>query len=377
MIYKNENPAILMLDDGTFLEGIGIGPTKKIIGELTFSTIPGSGYIETLTDSTHMDKILVFTYPSIGNYGVPQKEKDNYGILKHFESESIKVKGVIINEYCKNPSHYESIKTLEEWLLEENTPAIQWIDTRLLTQKLVKREQTFALLEVLEKGEKPDIDNMREELENFSLKKDMEIVSEVSTSKVERFVPSQPKGKIIILDIGAKNNIIRTLLSKSIEVIKVPYSYTFDNIMNLNPDGLLIPNGPGNPEKLTNIIEVAKIAIENDFPTMGIGLGNMIIGLAAGMRTYKMKAEHRGGRTTVKNSTNHCYITYQNHDYYLKYKKSDGFKELYHDKDDKSNEGLIHEAKPIFSVAFNPEGSPGPLDMKEKIFNQFITNLEV
>jgi len=377
MIYKNENPAILMLDDGTFLEGIGIGPTKKIIGELTFSTIPGSGYIETLTDPTYTDKILVFTYPSIGNYGVPQKENDNYGILKYFESESIKVKGLIINEYCKNPSHYASIKTLEEWLLEENIPAVQWIDTRLLTQKLVKREQTFALLEVLEKGEKPDIDNMRKELENFSLKKDMEIVSQVSTSKVEHYIPSQPKRKIIILDIGVKNNIIRTLLSKSIEIIKVPYSFSFDNIMNLNPDGLLISNGPGNPEKLISAIEVAKFAIENDFPTMGIGLGNMIIGLAAGMNVYKMKSEHRGGRTTVENSTNLCYITFQNHDYCLKYKKSNGFKELYHDKDDKSNEGLIHVAKPIFSVAFNPEGSPGPLDMKEKIFNQFINNLEV
>ncbi|MFO7797468.1 MAG: glutamine-hydrolyzing carbamoyl-phosphate synthase small subunit [Promethearchaeati archaeon] len=377
MIYKTENPAILMLEDGSYYEGIGIGAMKKIIGELTFSTIPGSGYIESLTDSAYMDEILLFTYPSIGNYGVPQKERDNYGILKHFESESIKVKGVVMNEYCKNPSHYESIRTLEEWLLEENIPAIQWIDTRLLTQKLVEETQAFALLQVLDHQKQPDLKKLRLELQNFSAQADKFPVSKVSTDNIQKYSPTDPIGKVVILDLGTKNNIIRTLISKELEVIKVPYLYNFDKIMELNPDGVILPNGPGDPKILNAPINLTRELIDHNIPTMGIGLGNMIVGLAADMEVYKMSADHRGGRTTVESSTNHCYITFQNHGYCLNYKKSKNFNELYFDKDDKSNEGLIHKSKPIFSVAFNPEGAPGALDIKEKTFNQFINFMEV
>jgi len=377
MIYKTENPAILMLEDGSYYEGIGIGAMKKVIGELTFSTIPGSGYIKSLTDSAYMDQILLFTYPSIGNYGVPQKERDNYGILKHFESESIKVKGVVMNEYCKNPSHYESIRTLEEWLLEENIPAIQWIDTRHLTQKLVEETQAFALLQVLDHQKQPDLKKLRLELQNFSAQADKFPVSKVSTDNIQKYSPTDPIGKVVILDLGTKNNIIRTLISKKLEVIKVPYLYNFDKIMELNPDGVILPNGPGNPKILNAPINLTRELIDHNIPTMGIGLGNMIVGLAADIEVYKMSADHRGGRTTVESSTNHCYITFQNHGYCLNYKKSKNFNELYFDKDDKSNEGLIHKSKPIFSVAFNPEGAPGALDIKEKTFNQFINFMEV
>jgi len=377
MIYKTENPAILMLEDGSYYEGIGIGAMKKIIGELTFSTIPGSGYIETLTDSGYLDQILVFTYPSIGNYGVPKKEIDENGILKHFESDSIKVGAVIMNEYCENPSHYESVKTLEDWLLEEDIPAIQWIDTRMLTQKLVEEKQIYALLQVFDHQKQPNLKKLRSELQNFSAQVDRSPVSMVSTKNIQKYSPTDPIGTVVILDLGTKNNILRTLLSKELEVIKVPYSYNFDKIMKLNPDGVILSNGPGDPNILTAPIKLAKSLIKNNIPTMGIGLGNMIIGIAAGMEIYKMTAEHRGGRTTVEASTNHCYITFQNHSYCLNYTNSNNFDQLYFDKDDRSNEGLIHKSKPIFSVAFNPEGSPGALDIKEKTFNEFINFMEV
>ena len=377
MIYKAERPAILVFQDGTYLEGIGFGASKKVSGEITFTAIPGSGYIEILTDSTFKDQIILFTYPSIGNYGVPAKERDEYGILKQFESDSIKLKGMVINEYCEIPSHYESVRTLEDWLIEEDIPGIQWIDTRMLTQIFVEEGNKLALLKVFDVGQKPNIEELKKEAQNIEDPSNNNIVSSVSVKNLRKITPSNPKGTVAIFDLGVKNNILRTLLSKNMEVIVVPHLYDYKKLMELNPNGVLITNGPGNPNILKNSIEIAKNLIENSIPTMGIGLGNMIIGLAAGGICYKMIAEHRGGRTTVENTTDHCYITFQNHGYCVKDFQKDGFKELFHDKDDNSNEGIIHEYKPIFSVAFNPEASPGALDMKDQIFDKFIKFMEV
>ena len=270
-----------------------------------------------------------------------------------------------------------SVKTLNDWFLEEDIPAIQWIDTRMLTQKLVEEKQIFAILQVFDNQKKPDLEKLRSELQNFSAQVDINPVSTVSTKNIQKYSPSDPIGKVAILDLGTKNNILRTLLSKQLEVVKVPFAYNFDKIMKLNPDGIILPNGPGDPKILNAPIKLAKSLLKKDIPTMGIGLGNMIIGIASGMDTYKLTAEHRGGRTTVETSTNHCYITFQNHTYCLKYTNSNNFDQSYFDKDDGSNEGLIHKSKPIFSVAFNPEGSPGALDIKEKTFNQFVNFMEV
>lgn len=377
MIYKNEKPAILIFQDGTYFEGIGFGAVKKVSGEITFLTIPGSGYIEAFTDPTFKDQIIMCTYPSIGNYGVPPIERDENGVLRQFESNSIKIKGLVINEYNEYPSHYTCARTLEDWIIEEKIPGIQWIDTRRLTQKFVVEGSKLALLEVLDVGQKPNIDELKEEAKKIKDPINDNLVASVSTKTIRRITPKNAKSIVVIYDLGVKNNILRTLLSKNIEVVIVPYLYDYQKILDLKPNGVLISNGPGNPNVLKHPIEVAKQLIEKSIPTMGIGLGNMIIGLAAGENCFKMTAEHRGGRTTVENATDHCYITFQNHGYCLKDIKEDGFKELYHDKDDKTNEGLIHESKPIFSVAFNPEASPGALDMKELIFNKFIKLMEV
>jgi carbamoyl-phosphate synthase small subunit len=377
MILKTEKPAILMLQDGTYFEGIGFGATGKVVGEMTFTAIPGSGYVEILTDPTYRDKIVLFTYPCIGNFGVKAKDKDQNGILKHFESNTTHLKGMIVNEYCDTPHHYESVRTLEDWMIEANIPGIQWIDTRMLTQMLVEKGSQIALIQTFNAGEKPNIDQLKEELKTFKDPTNDNLVASISTKTIKKITPSNPKGSVVIYDLGVKNNILRTLLSKNIEVIKVPYLYDYDKILDLKPNGVLLTNGPGNPNILKHPVEVAKNLIENSFPTMGIGLGNMILGLAAGASCIKMTAEHRGGRTTVENATNHCYITFQDHGYCLEDVKENGFKELYYDKDDNTNDGLIHESKPIFSVAFNPEASPGALDMLELIFNKFIKLMEV
>lgn len=377
MILKTEKPAILMLQDGTYFEGISFGATKKVIGEMTFTGIPGSGYVEILTDPTYRDKILLFTYPSIGNFGVKAKDKDEYGILKHFESNTTHLKGMIVNEYCNLPHHYESVRSLEDWMIEADIPGIQWIDTRMLTQMLVEKGSQIALIQTLNNGEKPDIEKLKEELKNIGDLSQKNLTEDVSAKEIITYTPPNPKSKVVILDLGAKNNIIRTLLAKSCEVIIVPYNSSYEKIIELKPNGVLVSNGPGNPSLLNDSINTIKKLIENNVPTIGIGLGNVLIGLAAGADHYKMTAEHRGGRTTVESATGLCYITFQNHAFCLKDVEKGGFKQYFHDKDDDTNEGLIHENKPIFSVGFNPEGAPGALDMLEMIFNKFINLMEV
>ncbi|MBN1217268.1 MAG: glutamine-hydrolyzing carbamoyl-phosphate synthase small subunit [Candidatus Lokiarchaeota archaeon] len=376
MINKKEKTAILMLQDGTYFEGIGLGAIKKVCGEITFSTIPGSGYIEVLTDSTFKDQILVFTYPLIGNYGVPDKNIDQFGIPKHFESDSIKLKGIIINEYCKNPSHYEMVMTLEDWLIEEDIPGIQWIDTRMLTQKIVEKGTQLGILQVFDIGDKPNIEQLKEEVKNIKDPSNKDLIKSVSTEKIKKFLVTNPKGTIAVLDLGVKNNILRILLNEGYDIILIPNLYSYKNLTQLCPNGVILTNGPGNPYLCKQTIEFVKDLIDNNIPTLGIGLGNMLIGLAAGGECYKMVSEHRGGRTTVDKISNYCYITFQNHGYCIKNFEKNGFKELYYDKDDKTNEGLFHESKPIFSVAFNPEGSPGSLDLKDIIFSKFIKFME-
>lgn len=377
MINKNEKPAILMFNNGIYYEGIGIGAKKKVAGEITFCAIPGSGYVETLTDSTYKDQIVLFTYPLIGNFGVPAKIKDDFGIVKQFESDSIKLKGIIINEYCEKPHHYESVRTLEDWMVEEGIPGIQWIDTRRITQEFVVDGSKLGILQVFDVGETPNIENLKEEAQKIEDPTNNNLVESVSVKQVKVFKPPNKKGTVVIVDLGVKNNIIRTLLAKNLEVIIVPYNTSYVKIMEFNPNGVLLSNGPGNPDLLSDPVNLAKRLIDNSIPTMGIGLGNTIIGLAAGANAYKMTAEHRGGRTTVESATELCYITFQNHNYCLKDVETSGFKQLYHDKDDESNEGIIHESKPIFSVAFNPEASPGALDTKDMIFDKFIENMGV
>ncbi len=378
VVYKNEKRAVLMLQDGfRYFKGIGFGATRKISGEITFTSIPGSGYVEILTDSTFKDQIVLFTYPSIGACGVPARDHDEYGILRHFESDSIKVKGLIVNEYCQNPSHYESIKTLDEWLVEERVPGIQWIDTREITQIFMEKGSQIGLLEVYENDEKIDIEELKIKVQEITDPRDNNLVKSVSIKNMKIFSPSNPIGKVVIVDLGVKNGLLRTLLHKKIDVVVVPYDYSYEKIIELNPHGIIITNGPGNPLIYDHVITTVKKIIENNIPTMGIGLGHVIIGLAAGMTSYKLTTEHRGGRTTVESATGHCFITFQNHAYCLKDSDKNGFRQYFHDKDDNTNEGLIHESKPLFSVAFNPEGSPGPLDMKNLIFNKFLDIMEV
>ncbi|MHA1195969.1 MAG: glutamine-hydrolyzing carbamoyl-phosphate synthase small subunit [Promethearchaeota archaeon] len=377
MLYKKERPAILMLKDGRYFEGIGFGATKKAEGEIVFTTITGAGYNETLTDPSYKGQIVVMTHPLVGNYGVPAWEKDEFGIYKYFESDSIKVSGFVINECCKNPNHFESVKTLNEFLLEENVPGIEWVDTRAITKILRDEGVQLGLLQVFEPNEEPNIELLREEVKNVEDPNLRHLASEVSCKEVKFFTPENPKGRVVVLDLGVKNNILRNLIKRSLEVILVPYNFTFEKIMEFKPNGVLLSNGPGDPAKYVEAINVAKKLINNDIPTMGICLGNQIIGLAAGGTSYKLKYGHRGGnKTVIDPKTKKCYITSQNHGYCVKNFEGGGFKEFLKNIDDDSNEGIIHEKKPIFSVQFHPEASPGPMDSLY-LFDNFVELMEL
>ena len=377
MLYKKERPAILMFNDGRYFEGIGFGATKKVHGEIVFTTITGAGYNETPTDPSYKGQIVVMTHPLIGNYGVPAWEKDEVGIWKYFESDSIKLNGLIVNECCKNPSHYESVKTLNEFLLEEDVPGIEWIDTRAITKILREEGVKLGLLAVYNPGEQPDLEKLKEEAREVEDPNLRNLASEVSTQDVVHYKPLQIKGRIVVLDLGVKLNILRNFVSRKLEVIVVPHYYSYEQIIALDPNGVFISNGPGDPAIYKSAIEVTRQLIENNIPTMGICLGNQIIGLAGGGSSYKLKYGHRGGNKTVINPyTKRCFITSQNHGFCVKDFEEGGFKEFLKNIDDKSNEGLIHEHKKVLAVQFHPEASPGPLDSLY-LFDKFIEMMGV
>lgn len=372
MIYKNERPAILMLKDGRYFQGIGFGATKIVEGEIVFTTITGAGYPETLTDPSYNGQIVIMTHPLIGNYGVPAWEKDKDGILKHFESDSIKVSGFVVNECCKEPSHYESVRNLNDFLLEEGVPGIEWIDTRAITTILREEGVQLGVLAVYKQGQRPNIEELKKIASNVKDPNLRHLSSEVSTKEVKTFTPPNPRAKVVILDMGVKLNILRNFVKRGLETIVVPWNYTYEQIMSFKPNGVFISNGPGDPSVYKEAIQVCKILLENNIPMFGICLGNQIIGLAAGGTSFKLKYGHRGGNKTVINIDNQkCYITTQNHGFCVRDFEQGGFREFLKNIDDETNEGIIHEKKPAFAVQFHPEACPGPLD-SVYLFDKFI-----
>jgi len=375
MLYKGEKPAILMFQDGRFFEGIGFGASKVVTGELVFNTMTGAGYNETLTDPSYHGQIVVMTHPLVGNYGVPPWEKDDYGITKYFESDSIKVTGFVVNECCKHPHHYQSTRTLDEFLLEQDVPGIEWIDTRAITKILREEGVQVGLLAVYNSGEKPNIEELKQIVKEAEDPNIRHLASEVSTKEIKIHSPTNPIGHVVLLDMGVKLNILRNLVLRGLKVTVVPYNYNFEQILALNPDGVFISNGPGDPAMCKSAIKVCSKLIENSIPTMGICLGNQILALGAGGSSYKLKYGHRGGNKTVIDPVSKkCYITSQNHGFCVENFEKGGFIENLKNIDDKSNEGIVHKSKPIFAVQFHPEACPGPLDSLY-LFDKFITNM--
>lgn len=346
----------LHLKDGTVFEGESFGAPiakdKPVHGEVVFST-GMTGYVESLTDPSFAGQILVCTYPLIGNYGVPAD--------KYFESKKIQVAGLIVSEYCQEYSHSDAVKSLGDWLKESGVPAIQGIDTRALTKKL--REHGVMLGHLAYRPTRS--------IESFIDPNEENLVAKVSPRAVH--VYGNGPIKIIAVDCGMKENIVRSLARPEVTLVRVPWDYDFTKD---SYDALFISNGPGDPTRCGATIGHIKAAMKDSKPILGICLGNQLLALAAGASTYKLKYGHRGqNQPCVDAQTGRCYITSQNHGFAVDEKTlPTDWKVWFTNANDGSNEGIRHKTKPWRSVQFHPEASPGPTDTAW-IFDEFLAQL--
>lgn len=343
----------LVLKDGTEFQGKSFGAFTSTAGEVVFNTAM-VGYTESLTDPSYKGQILVMTYPMIGNYGIPV-EKVIDELDAFFESKTIQVSGLIVNYYSDEYSHWNAEQKLGDWLAKHNIPGIYGVDTRAITKKL--REEGCMLGKIIADT---DIDFRNPNEDN--------LVDQVSTKEVQTY----GKGdiKIVLIDCGVKNNIIRCFTKRGVAITRVPWDYDFST---LDYDGLFISNGPGDPKKCETTINNLKIALQEDKPIFGICLGNQLVGLAAGADSYKLKYGHRShNQPVLQTGTKRCFITSQNHGYALDEKNLPADWELYFENlNDGTCEGIKHKTKPFFTVQFHPEAAGGPLDT-EFLFDDFI-----
>lgn len=345
--FSIKKPAVLTLSDGTTWSGVmPEWQAEEWRGEVVFST-GMTGYVESLTDPSFAGQILVFTYPLVGNYGV-----DTIGA----ESDKIQVSGVVVSEAMTNWSHKGSDRSLIDWLEESGVPIISSVDTRALTKHL----RTNGVMRGVIADKK------------VNLKNDENEQCFVSSSEVQLCNPNRDK-TIILVDCGAKENIVRSLAQFPVRVKRVPHSYDFSEEEFA---GIFISNGPGNPEAYTKLIETMGKVLHKNKPVFGICLGSQILALASGAKTYKLKFGHRGHNQPCQDTTNEkCYITSQNHGYAVDEKSlPKGWKVWFKNLNDGSVEGIIHETKPFSAVQFHPEGCPGPTDT-EWLFERFIKQL--
>ena len=374
--YQDEKIGKIILNDGTILHGNGFGYPKTVFGELVFNT-GMVGYPETITDPSYNGQILMLTYPLIGNYGVPDTKKlDKNGINKYIESDKIQIKGLIIHELSSIASHWNIKYTLDEWLYNEKIPMVTNIDTRELTKKLRKKGVMMGALIVSEKNNK-DEKIILKQLRNTT-KYDLEQFMQYNNNNHNKNTFGSGKKKVVIIDAGVKNAILRNILDINYKIIKVPWNADIKQILSYKPDGVIISNGPGDPIKCKETIETAKYLLDYNIPTLGICLGAQILGLAGNAKTFKLKYGHRGQNKPCINVENSIsYITSQNHGYCIELNslKNSEFKLWFINTDDNTVEGIKHKKKKCIAVQFHPEASPGPYDCKH-IFNEFKKLME-
>jgi len=355
--------AALILDNGTRMDGWSFGYDKSTAGEVVFNTAM-TGYPESLTDPSYAGQILALTYPLVGNYGVPTTETASNGLPRYMESGRIHVKALVVADYSTRCSHWNASETLGQWLKREQIPAITGIDTRRLT--MVLREKGVMMGKIVVEGTCPDGEGQVD----YGA---VNWVEKVSCSEVITYAPAgEKRHRVVLVDCGVKANIIRCLLRRGVEVVRVPWDYDF-NVHDF--DGLFLANGPGNPEQCSVTVSHIRHFLRQPVarPCMGICLGNQLLARAAGASTYKLKYGHRSHNQPVRQvGTNRCFIPSQNHGYAVDDSTLPSeWEPLFVNMNDGSNEGIRHKHHPWFSAQFHPEACSGPTDT-EWLFDEFV-----
>ena len=356
--------AHLVLADGTIYTGKAFGASGTAIGEVVFNT-GMTGYQEILTDPSYAGQIVALTYPLIGNYGVNPDD---------FESRRVQVSGFIVKEVADAPSNWRSQGSLDDFLTQNNVVGIAGLDTRVLTQRL---RSVGVMMGALSSEKSPD--ELREALAHAAGYADQDYVRQVSTEQpyVWLSATGETKYKIALLDCGVKFNILRSLAALGVEVTVYPADTPADVILATSPDGIFLSPGPGDPARLGDIVQTVRV-LSRAKPTMGICLGNQLLGCAFGGRTFKLPFGHRGANHPVKDlETGRVVITSQNHGYAL---AAEGFDdpdvEVWQiNLNDGTVEGLRHRTLPVFSIQYHPEASPGPAD-SQGYFARFLRMID-
>ncbi|MEW9124129.1 MAG: glutamine-hydrolyzing carbamoyl-phosphate synthase small subunit [Thermotaleaceae bacterium] len=346
---------IIYLQDGTVYEGKGFGKKGTAVGELVFNTSI-TGYQEILTDPSYAGQVITMTYPLIGNYGVNQWEQ---------ESEKVYAKGFVVKSIAQNPSNYMSEKTVEAMLENMGIVGVSDVDTRSIT----KRIRNVGAMKCVISNEALSIEALKAYLQQAKQEDDW--MKEVSTKKT--FHIPGPGPKVALVDFGVKANIINNLKERGCDITVYPYNVSYEEIMNLNPAGVLLSNGPGDPKTVIEAVATVKKIIQK-LPTFGICLGHQILALAVDGDTYKMKFGHRGGNHGVYDiEKDKAYITSQNHGYAVDPEsiKDKGMIITHLNLNDNTVEGMKHKELPVYSVQFHPEGAPGPTD-SSYLFDKFM-----
>lgn len=384
--------AFLILEDGTVFEGTHIGADKEIISEIVFNTSM-AGYLEVLTDPSYAGQAVCMTYPLIGNYGICKED---------MESGKLWPDGFIVRELSRIASNFRSDITIQEVLESYGVPGIAGIDTRALTKILREKGTMNGMITT---NEAYNIDDIIPKLKEYTTGKVVESVTcenkyEISGSKTleengpisgsSRYTGEKEKKpsmvrklnglgkKVALLDLGAKDNIAKSLAMRGCDVTVYPANTKAEEIFEAKPDGIMLSNGPGDPKECTAIIEEIKKLYEGDIPIFAICLGHQLMALATGADTFKMKYGHRGGNHPVKDlATGKVYISSQNHGYVVDMDKLDPkvATPAFVNVNDGTNEGLAYTGKNIFTVQFHPEACPGPQD-SGYLFDRFITMME-
>lgn len=350
--------ATLTLEDGTVYRGESFGAERSVAGEVVFST-GMMGYPETLTDPSFAGQLIVSTYPMVGNYGVPAESLKD-GVSQVFESHKIHAEALIVADYSEKYSHWNAARSLSEWLIEQGIPGLTGIDTRSLTQRLREHGTMLGKLEF-----------QGSPIHGFRDPNVEDLGAAVSITTPQLYGTGTKK--VVLVDTGCKLNILRSLLERGCQVLRVPHDYDFTKE---SYDGLLLSNGPGDPTMYKPAIANIRTALAQNTPIFGVCLGNQLLSLAIGARTFKLKYGHRGqNQPVIECGTNRCFVTSQNHGFAVDTASLPAdWRPWFDNLNDGTNEGIRHAWAPFRSVQFHPEACPGPVDTAF-LFDEFVRML--